>query len=343
MIRLLTLFIFLNIALFGCQSSKDYELKDYVDNENRFSILKYEINSIKNLFLERYGFKNPEKEIAEIKKLLMSELYEQDMDYVFNIIFPTPEFTVGNSPKLLVTSPRNKIERGSELLISSSINLKDVEKIENTIEEKENLSSIIIDIGGIAAYPAIVKDSNNPRQLFLTFSHEWLHQYLIFHPLGRSYFSSVKMKEINETLANIFSDKLLFSLCLKEFELKEEICSVEGRVKNEFDYSNFMKNLRLEVDNLLFEKKILEAEKLMKDSTLILNNNGFKIRKINQAWFAFNGTYGDSPSSTSNVDDELLKFINNQLSIKTAIDELKNINSLNDYNNLVKDSADMKK
>ena len=265
------------------------------------------------------------------------------MDYVFNIIFPTPEFTVGNSPKLLVTSPKNKIERGSELLISSSINLKDVEKIENTIEEEENLSSIIIDIGGIAAYPAIVKESNNPRQLFLTFSHEWLHQYLIFHPLGRSYFSSVKMKEINETLANIFSDKLLFSLCLKEFELKEEICSVEGRVKNEFDYSNFMKNLRLEVDNLLFERKILEAEKLMKDSTLILNNNGFKIRKINQAWFAFNGTYGDSPSSTSNVDDELLKFINNQLSIKTAIDELKNINSLNDYNNLIKDSADIKK
>ena len=81
----------------------------------------------------------------------------------------------------------------------------------------------------------------------------------------------------------------------------------------------------------------------MKDSTLILNNNGFKIRKINQAWFAFYGTYGDSPSSTSNIDDELLKFINNQVSIKTAIDELKNINSLNDYDNLVKDSADMKK
>ena len=331
------------MTLFGCQSNKDHELKDYVGNENQFSILKYEVDSIKNLFLERYGFKDPEKEISQIKKLLINELYEQDMDYIFNIIFPTPEFTVGNSPKLLVTSPRNKIERGSELLINSSISLIEIEKIENVIEEEENLSSIIIDIGGIAAYPAIIKESNSQRQLFLTFSHEWLHQYLIFHPLGRSYFSNVKMKEINETLANIFSTKLLDSLCLKEFELKKEICSIENKVKNEFDYSKFMKNLRLDVDSLLLEKKILEAEKLMEDSTLILNNNGFKIRKINQAWFAFNGTYGDSPSSISNIDVELLKFIDNQTTIKTAIDELKNINSVNDYNILIKDSADMKK
>tara|TARA_B100001029_G_C14981061_1_gene406045 strand:- start:61 stop:1056 length:996 start_codon:yes stop_codon:yes gene_type:complete len=331
------------MTLFGCQSNKDHELKDYVGNENQFSILKYEIDSIKNLFLERYGFKDPKKEIAQIKKLLINELYEQDMDYIFNIIFPTPEFTVGNSPKLLVTSPRNKIERGSELLINSSISLIEIEKIENAIEEEENLSSIIIDIGGIAAYPAIIKESNNQRQLFLTFSHEWLHQYLIFHPLGRSYFSNTKMKEINETLANIFSAKLLDSLCLKEFELKKEICSIEDKVKNEFDYSKFMKNLRLDVDNLLLERKILEAEKLMEDSALILNNNGFKIRKINQAWFAFNGTYGDSPSSVSNIDDELLKFIDNQTTIKIAIDELKNINSVNDYNILIKDSADMKK
>ena len=47
----------------------------------------------------------------------------------------------------------------------------------------------------------------------------------------------------------------------------------------------------------------------MNESTLILNDNGIKIRKINQAWFAFNGTYGDSPSSISNFNDELNKLI----------------------------------
>ena len=70
------------------------------------------------------------------------------MNYIFNIIFPPPEFTVGNSPKLLVTSPRNKIERNSELLLDSSLNIETIEMLEKKIEESENLSSVIIDIGG---------------------------------------------------------------------------------------------------------------------------------------------------------------------------------------------------
>jgi len=333
----------LQIAIFGCQSNQGSQLKNYVDSKNQFSIFNYEINSIKNLFLERYGFKNPEKEIVEIKKLLMDELYDQNMDYIFNIIFPVPEFTVGNFPKLLVTSRRNKIERSDELLINSSIGLEIIEKIESEIEKEENLSSIVIDIGGIAAYPAIIKESDNPRQLFLTFSHEWLHHYLIFYPLGRSYFSDIKMKEINETLANIFSEKLLVNLCSNEFELKKEICLVGEKEKNEFDYSSFMRNLRAEVDNLLSEGKILVAEKLMNKATYTLRNNGYNIRKINQAWFAFNGTYADSPSSTSNIDKELLEFFNNHSSIKEAVDKLKYINSIKDYNILIEDSADMNK
>ena len=343
MIKFFTLFLLVQIAIFSCQSNQDSQLKNYVDSKNQFSIFNYEINSIKNLFLERYGFKNPEKEIVEIKKLLMDELYEQNMDYIFNIIFPVPEFTVGNSPKLLVTSPRNKIERSDEMLINSSIELEIIEKIESKIEEEENLSSIVIDIGGIAAYPAIIKESDNPRQLFLTFSHEWLHHYLIFYPLGRSYFSDIKMKEVNETLANIFSERLLADLCLKDFEPKKEICFVREKEKNTFDYSNFMKNLRIEVDALLFEGKILKAEKLMDEATYILKSNGYNVRKINQAWFAFNGTYADSPSSTSNIDKELLNFIDSQTSIKEAIDKIKYINSSNDYNILIKDSAFMNK
>ena len=70
---------------------------------------------------------------------------------------------------------------------------------------------------------------------------------------------------------------------------------------------------------------------------------GWNIRKINQAWFAFNGTYADSPSSTSNIDKELLEFFNNHSSIKEAVDKLKYINSIKDYNILIEDSADMNK
>ena len=118
------------------------------------------------------------------------------------------------------------------------------------------MSSIIIDIGGIAAYPSIISDGKNLRELFLTVSHEWLHQYLIFHPLGRSYFSSPEMKEINETLANIFSNKLLDDLCKKNFELKNEVCGQYKKSnKTEFNYREFIKSGAIFLDlaeNLIF-------------------------------------------------------------------------------------------
>ncbi len=190
---------------------------------------------------------------------------------------------------------------------------------------------------GIAAYPSIIAEGKSSRELFLTISHEWLHQYLIFHPLGRSYFSTKEMKEINETLANIFSKKLLKSLCEKDFEIKNEMCSVSPlKDENKFDYREFMKKLRINVDQLLSEGKIHNAEKLMNESTLILNNNGIKIRKINQAWFAFNGTYGDSPSSISNFNDELTNLIDSYGTLKDAINDIKNISSLDEYKDMIK-------
>ena len=98
-----------------------------------------------------------------------------------------------------------------------------------------------------------------------------------------------------------------------------------------------MKKIRINVDQLLSEGKIKNAEKLMNESTLILNNNGIKIRKINQAWFAFNGTYGDSPGSTSNFNDELNNLIDSYGTLKEdAINDIKNISSLDEYKDMIK-------
>ena len=335
MTKLLTLTLIFQIFFISCQSNDDSNLNNIVDEKFQFSIFKYELSSILNLFLERYGLKKAESKNEIIKKLFINELYDQNMDYSFNIIFPAPEFTIGNSPKLLVTSPRDKIERKGELLLISSLSIKEIEALESDTENTD-LSSIIINIGGIAAYPSIISDEKNFRELFLTVSHEWLHQYLIFYPLGRSYFSSPEMKEINETLANIFSNRLLDGLCKKNFELKNEICSQNKKInKTEFNYREFMKNLRMEVDTLLADGKIKDAEKLMQESTSLLNTNGIKIRKINQAWFAFNGTYGDSPSSISNFNDELNDLIDRYDNLNDAIDYIKNISSIDEYKNMM--------
>ena len=277
MTKLLVFILLIQTIFISCLS--DNSLDEIIDKKFQFSIFEYEVNSVMDLFFERYGLRETEPKKNQIRKLFISELYDQEMDYFFDIIFPSPEFNVGSSPKLLVTSPRNKIERKEEILLVPSIDIETIEALEGRAASDE-LSSVIINIGGLATYPSIIAEGKSSRELFLTISHEWLHQYLIFHPLGRSYFSNKEMKEINETLANIFSKKLLKSLCEKDFEIKNEMCSVSPvKDENKFDYREFMKKLRINVDQLLSEGKIKNAEKLMNESTLILNNNGIKIRK----------------------------------------------------------------
>ena len=43
----------------------------------------------------------------------------------------------------------------------------------------------------------------------------------------------------------------------------------------------------------------------MEQRRLVFVENGFDIRKINQAWFAFNGTYAESSASVSPIGGQL--------------------------------------
>ena len=103
----------------------------------------------------------------------------------------------------------------------------------------------------------------------------------------------------------------------------------------EFNYELFIKNLRLDVDQLLELGKINQAEELMESSRLELEKRGYYIRKINQAWFAFNGTYADSPTSSSNVDQEIELFIDSQESFSEAIRKLRKVKDFEEYEILI--------
>ena len=99
MIRFLILILAIQIIIFGCKPDNN-DLNEIIDDRFHFSIFKYEVNSIIDLFFERYGLKKTEPEKNQIKKLLIGELYDQEMDYFFDIIFPSPEFNIGSSPKI---------------------------------------------------------------------------------------------------------------------------------------------------------------------------------------------------------------------------------------------------
>ena len=59
---------------------------------------------------------------------------------------------------------------------------------------------------------------------------------------------------------------------------------------------------RVHVDELLAAGKTDEAESYMEQRRLFLWDNGYQIRKLNQAYFAFHGAYADEPGGAAGND-----------------------------------------
>jgi hypothetical protein len=69
-----------------------------------------------------------------------------------------------------------------------------------------------------------------------------------------------------------------------------------------FDFRAEMHTTRVEADELLAQGKIEEAEIYMEQRRLIFWENGYLIRKLNQAYFAFHGAYADVPGGAAGED-----------------------------------------
>ena len=66
-----------------------------------------------------------------------------------------------------------------------------------------------------------------------------------------------------------------------------------------------MRHLRRQVESLLADGKIDEAERAMEEKRQFLAANGYYIRRLNQAYFAFHGSYADSAGSIDPIGPKL--------------------------------------
>ena len=88
---------------------------------------------------------------------------------------------------------------------------------------------------------------------------------------------------------------------------------------------------RKRVDELLAEGRIEEAEAYMEERRLLFVENGSNIRKLNQAYFAFHGTYAESPTSVSPIGDQLHTFRDLSPDLATFIREVSQVSSYDDF------------
>jgi hypothetical protein len=63
-----------------------------------------------------------------------------------------------------------------------------------------------------------------------------------------------------------------------------------------------MHETRVTVDEMLKQGKIDEAEAYMEQRRQYIRENGYLIRKLNQAYFAFHGAYADTPGGAAGTD-----------------------------------------
>ena len=162
--------------------------------------------------------------------------------------------------------------------------------------DSTGVSSLIAPIGGLATYPSMVLEDNSAQRVLSSVAHEWLHQYLIFYPLGAEYWSSQQTREINETTAEMLGQEVGTRLA-ESLQL-----SPPPRVPSEaatqqpssgFDFRAFMRETRLETERLLSAGEVDPAEGYMRDRRAELEQHGYRIRKLNQAYFALYGSYGE--------------------------------------------------
>lgn len=222
------------------------------------------------------------------------------------ITWPPPDFELTSPPRLLVRSPRNVIKRDGDTLLESGLTLREIESIEQRAASKESVS-LVISIGGLAAYPAIVRDDRSFDSLLDTASHEWTHHYLAFFPLGQQWGKGGDAETLNETTANI-AGREISNLIRKRHPIslpEGEDGRAPAAPAPSVDFNKVMHDLRLQVDDLLKDGKVDEAERLMEDTRRFLADHGIAIRKLNQAYFAFYGTYADTPASSNPVGPKI--------------------------------------
>src|SRR6185503_11207843 len=69
-----------------------------------------------------------------------------------------------------------------------------------------------------------------------------------------------------------------------------------------FDFGAEMHTTRITVDDLLAQGKIDEAENYMEQRRQFFWDNGYQLRKLNQAYFAFYGAYASGGGGAAGFD-----------------------------------------
>ena len=249
---------------------------------------------------------------AILQSQLMDIISESGLE-VLGQVLPPSLFRATAIPYSLIISPRTEIAQSMDVSLQPGMTAEAMEQLEELIYKNLDYSALVVPIGGIGTYPTMLMQSTNLVWLTEVIAHEWVHNYLTLRPLGINYFTTPELRTINETTASLVGEELGLLILKKYYpdfvpeETTPETSAPDVETteadSSVFNYQTEMRITREEVDRLLSEGKVTEAETYMETRRAFFWENGYAIRKLNQAYFAFYGAYNDQPGGGAAGED----------------------------------------
>jgi hypothetical protein len=283
--------------------------------------------------------------VARLKVEIREALSEAGIENPFSLNvtfgFPPIEAVLENPINVLVISPRDRIENIKQVNLLPGMSRQEMESIEARVDSL-GYSALVVPVGGMATYPSYVTNDGDLKFTITSIVHEWLHVYLAFTPLGFRYVldqagirRDYDIATMNETVVDIVSNEIGATVYEKYVPGAAEN-SPAPEPASGFNFNRVMRETRTNVDAYLAAGEIERAEQYMEQQRQYLAGNGYNIRKLNQAYFAFYGTYADSPTSVSPIGADLKTLRGRSASLKDFLDTAASMTSLQALENSVK-------
>jgi len=248
---------------------------------------------------------------------------------------PPVLYHISSTPLALIVSKRSHIEQIANISVLPTLTIDQQIALEDSVAKSLDVSTLVVPIGGVGVYPTMVTETTDLSWTLSTIAHEWTHNYLNIRPLGLNYNTTPELRTMNETTASIVGDEVghlvqqiyypellasssastaLSSSALSPFG--HDVSASRNLIQLNtpflpshnlddpppFDFRAEMHETRVKADELLAEGKTEEAEAYMEARRQIFWQNGYLIRKLNQAYFAFHGAYADVPGGAAGED-----------------------------------------
>ena len=280
---------------------------DQLANDNSDLLSRGEIidrETLEELIALREERDQIENQVEATLESRISQVAEEEgltRDLIWDVVWPPVDAEFTESPRALARSPRDRIELLGSSLLAEDLTLAEVEVIEEEVAETENVSALSFATAGIGAYPTIISYPDTYERALEVVAHEWMHNYLFFRPLGFNYYASSDLRTINETVADLAGRELAEAVIQRwPLDVADQTQAVSPTAEgSRVDLGKELRALRGEVDTLLAAGKIEEAEALMEQRRQELADQGYFIRKINQAYFAYLNLYAGEDGSAA--------------------------------------------